>query len=71
MEIDVESQIRRTLAASSLLHQRRGGGYAAVNGRCAAAAAAVCVHHSWSGRHYQIMRSKLPLSYVRMYEKRM
>ena len=66
MEIDVESQIRRTLAASSLLHQR----HAAVNGRCAAAAA-VCVHHSWSGRHYQIMRSKLPLSYVRMYEKRM
>ena len=70
MEIDVESQIRRTLAASSLLHQRRGGEDAAVNGRCAAAAA-VCVHHSWSGRHYQIMRSKLPLSYVRMYEKRM
>ena len=37
----------------------------------AAAMAALCVYHSWSGRHYQIMRSKLPLSYVRMYEKRM
>ena len=32
----------------------------------------LCVHPIlWSGRHYQIMRSKLPLSYVRMYEKRM